>query len=231
MVTIEKFFSARKITILPLVVIGIHSLIYYQVSSEIEFDLLGLGIELLNIIVSFYLTAWLYTTIITGTNSSYKVFFIDPLGSVIFTIALVQLKLLLLMMLIGLPVGILSVIAVIKGTIPFLDHETVSGLVVFFQGDLPEGKSFKWFTAMIIMSIAITMSVCNSVYFRCGFGIYSLTANGTQTTLRESWKLSKGMTKISLLYGLGFLICLGVGGLVGFYINGAENLLFQFFLV
>ena len=71
MVTIEKFFSARKITILPLVVIGIHTVIYYQVSSEIEFGLLGIGIGLLDTIFSFCLSAWLYTTYITGTNSSY----------------------------------------------------------------------------------------------------------------------------------------------------------------
>ena len=204
METLKVILVAQKIMILPLTTIFLAFLFLELVPYN------GFIFETLNFLVLLLAYSWLYVVWITNRRVYYNSVWPKPFDSKIFKVWMFQLKLWIAVLLISTVIGIIfTVIGLI-----FID-------LVYFM--MPSAMNYEMSMALskaitedwemesgILNYVIITVTLIflpifillNYTVLRFGYGTYSLAISETRTTLRGSWKLSKGMSKQALRYAI-----------------------------
>ena len=81
-----------------------------------------------------------------------------------------------------------------------------------------------------LISLPISILFVYTV-LRFGYGTYSLAISETRTTLRGSWKLSKGMSKQALRYAISITAFIGLTIWITYPIHNSDPDLFGIFFV
>ena len=205
METLKVILVAQKIMILPLTTIFLAFLFLELVPYN------GFIFKTLNFLVLLLAYSWLYVVWITNRRVYYNSVWPKPFDSKIFKVWMFQLKLWIAVSLISTVIGIIfTVIGLIFIDLVYfmmpsaMDNEMSMALskAITEDWEMESEMLIVWIiTVTLILPILILLVYTE---LRFGYGTYSLAISETRTTLRGSWKLSKGMSKQALRYAISF---------------------------
>ena len=196
METLKVILIAQKIMILPLTTIFLAFLFLELVPYN------GFIFETLKLEVLLLAYSWLYVVWITNRRVYYNSVWPKPFDSKIFKVWMFQLKLLIAVLLIGTVTGIIFIGLVYFMMPSAMNYEMSMALSKAITEDWEMESEM-----LIVWIITVTLILPILILFvytvlRFGYGTYSLAISETRTTLRGSWKLSKGMSKKALRYAI-----------------------------
>ena len=226
METLKVILKAQNIMILPLTTVFLAFLFLDLVPYN------GFIFETLSVLVLLLAYSWLYVVWITNRRIYYNSVWPKPFDSKIFKVSMFQLKLWIAVFLIS------TVTCLIFGGLIYfirmsaMDYE----MSMAFNKAISDGWKMEGelLTYMIITGVLVFLPI--SIFFvyavlRFGYGTYTLAISETQTTLRRSWKLSKGMSKQALPYAISITAFTGLILWITIPIYSSNPDLFEIFLV
>ena len=192
---IKIILNARKIMIMPLVIVFCIFLLFELVPYN------GFIFDILSLLILLLANSWLYIVWITNRTIYSNSVWPKPFDSKIFKVWMFQLKLWIAVFLMTAVAGIIFGGLVYFISLSAMDYEMS---IAFNKAVLEDWKmEGELLTHMIITGIIILLPILIFYLYatlRFGYGTYSLAMADIRTTLKSSWKLSKGMSKQAFRY-------------------------------
>jgi hypothetical protein len=192
---LKIILHAQKIMIMPLVIV----FFLYLFIELVPYN--GFIFDTLSLLVILLAYSWLYVVWITNRRVCYNSVWPKPFHSKIFKVWMFQLKLWIAVLLMTIVPGLIFGGLGYFISLSAMDYEMS---MAFNKAVLEDWKmEGELLTYMIITGIIILLPICIFYFYailRFGYGTYSLAMTDIRTTLKSSWKLSKGMSKQAFRY-------------------------------
>lgn len=226
METLKVILVAQKIMILPLTTIFLAFLFLELVPYN------GFIFETLNFLVLLLAYSWLYVVWITNRRVYYNSVWPKPFDSKIFKVWMFQLKLWIAVWLISTVIGIIFIGLVYFMMPSAMNYEMSMALskAITEDWEMESEMLIVWIITGTLIFLPILI-LLNYTVLRFGYGTYSLAISETRTTLRGSWKLSKGMSKQALRYAISITAFTGLTIWIMYPIYNSDPDLFGIFFI
>jgi len=169
--------------------------LFYQLYYENPFfteGLVGILILIIDCTLTLFLYAWAYVARATASNSELKVLFLFPFEARIFKIFLLIAKVFLVTFLVAMTIALIIAYPIFY--IRFSNANPILQDLITFasqSGDWEE-EVYYWLLGTLAFIFVPSFLVGCTLFLRFSHGIHTMATQFIETTMKASWRLSKG---------------------------------------